>query len=221
MYTLQELDGPPKRRIMYHLPECVRAPFYVFHATPSFHGATARPDLMTGYVPSLESQIIVLEALCNAWPVILVTSIRSSSQKRQYTQRHLSRFLGRTRDRSIRVAFHITPAIKSVCSVAKWPILFLWIVLLNLEKEWEAPPRIASTCTSGTSISESLHAQKISATPTHQTVSSTSLVGLLSRTSIIKNLPFTAAVCYRPFSRFAGLFLEQNRLTLIWVGFVL
>ncbi|KAG1844826.1 hypothetical protein DFJ58DRAFT_747570 [Suillus subalutaceus] len=70
LYTLQE-HGSPQRRVMYRLQESVRAPFYLFHATP-FQGATACPDLEPGYVPSLESQIIVLETLTNACPVILV-----------------------------------------------------------------------------------------------------------------------------------------------------
>ncbi|KAG2096105.1 uncharacterized protein F5147DRAFT_394063 [Suillus discolor] len=71
LYTLEE-HGSPLRRVMYHLQESVRAPYYLFHATPSFHGATACPDLEPAYVPSPESQIIVLETLTNACPVILV-----------------------------------------------------------------------------------------------------------------------------------------------------
>lgn len=66
---------------MYRLHESVRAPFYLFHATPSFHGATACPDLEPGYVPSPESQIIVLKTLTNACPVILVIDMVIFSRK--------------------------------------------------------------------------------------------------------------------------------------------
>ncbi|KAG2125395.1 hypothetical protein DEU56DRAFT_573527 [Suillus clintonianus] len=56
---------------MYRLHKSLCAPFYLFHATPPFHGATTFPDLMPGYVPSPESQVIVLEAH-NAWPASIV-----------------------------------------------------------------------------------------------------------------------------------------------------
>lgn len=85
LYTLQE-HGSPQRRAMYRLQECVRAPFYQFHATPSFHGATTCPDLESGYLPSLESQIIVLETLTNAWPVILVIDMVIFSGKALHSE---------------------------------------------------------------------------------------------------------------------------------------
>lgn len=80
LYTLEE-HGSPLRRVMYRLHESVRAPFYLFHATPSFHGATSCPDLEPGYVPSPESQIIVLKTLTNACPVILVIDMVIFSRK--------------------------------------------------------------------------------------------------------------------------------------------
>ncbi|KAG1823949.1 uncharacterized protein BJ212DRAFT_1476799 [Suillus subaureus] len=85
LYTLQE-HGSPQRRVMYRLQESVRAPFYLFHATPSFHGATACPDLEPGYVPSPESQIIVLETLTNACPVILVIDMVIFSGKALHSE---------------------------------------------------------------------------------------------------------------------------------------
>ncbi|KAG0708038.1 hypothetical protein DFH29DRAFT_1075991 [Suillus ampliporus] len=79
LYTLQELDGSPQRRITYVLPKFrySSSPEYVVHATPSFqfHCAAARPDLMPDYVPSLESQIMVLEVFPDAWPIILVINM--------------------------------------------------------------------------------------------------------------------------------------------------
>ncbi|KAG1726607.1 hypothetical protein EDB19DRAFT_226184 [Suillus lakei] len=85
LYTLQELGGSPQRRIAYLLPNVRRgldfyfdpeqisiSPLYVIHASPSFHGAVARPDLMPDYVTSPESQIMVLEVLSGSLQVILV-----------------------------------------------------------------------------------------------------------------------------------------------------
>lgn len=85
LFTLEE-RGSPQRRVMYRLQESVRAPFYLFHATPSFHGATTCPGLEPGYVPSLESQIIVLETLTNAWPVILVIDMVIFSGKALHSE---------------------------------------------------------------------------------------------------------------------------------------
>ncbi|KAG1800430.1 uncharacterized protein HD556DRAFT_1036715 [Suillus plorans] len=76
LYTLQGLDGPPQCRIIYHLPKilhlslhnsCIRV-----HGHPSLHGKAARPGLMPSYVPSLESQIMVLESPSKAGKAILV-----------------------------------------------------------------------------------------------------------------------------------------------------
>ncbi|KAG1737458.1 hypothetical protein EDB19DRAFT_958924 [Suillus lakei] len=85
LYTLQELGGSPQRRIAYLLPNVRRgldfyfdpeqisiSPLYVIHASPSFHGAAVRPDLMPDYVTSPESQIMVLEVLSGSLQVILV-----------------------------------------------------------------------------------------------------------------------------------------------------
>ncbi|KAG1744119.1 uncharacterized protein EDB91DRAFT_210809 [Suillus paluster] len=74
LYTLQEPDGSPQRRITYILPQysLPRPFYYVVHVTTSFRGAAARPDLMPGYVPSLEPQIMVLEVVLPPSPVILV-----------------------------------------------------------------------------------------------------------------------------------------------------
>ncbi|KAG1872278.1 hypothetical protein F4604DRAFT_1904188, partial [Suillus subluteus] len=74
VYTLQEFDGSLRPRLTYLLPKCHRSPLIFVHASPSFSGTAARADLTPGFVPSLESQIIVLEL--NSYPcttsVILV-----------------------------------------------------------------------------------------------------------------------------------------------------
>ncbi|KAG0698520.1 hypothetical protein DFH29DRAFT_877944 [Suillus ampliporus] len=83
LYTFRELDGSPQHRITYHLPsyEYIYRPNYIFHATPSFHGAALRPDLVPGYVPSLKSQIIVLEVLSPDRSVMFVLDIAIFSEK--------------------------------------------------------------------------------------------------------------------------------------------
>ncbi|KAG1737334.1 hypothetical protein EDB19DRAFT_1718848 [Suillus lakei] len=53
----------------------------VVHVTPSFHGSAARHDLMPGYLPSLESQMMVLEMLSRAPPLILVVDMVIFSEK--------------------------------------------------------------------------------------------------------------------------------------------
>ncbi|KAG2368628.1 hypothetical protein BDR07DRAFT_1048082 [Suillus spraguei] len=93
-YTLPELDGSPQRRISYILPHVRRgldyyvypgqtrvSPVYAIHASPLFHGAAARPNLMPDYITSLESQIMVLEVLSSAWQVILVVDMVIFSEK--------------------------------------------------------------------------------------------------------------------------------------------
>ncbi|KAG1879542.1 hypothetical protein C8R48DRAFT_830169 [Suillus tomentosus] len=76
LYTLQGLDGSPQCRIIYHLPKIFHLSLYRsqvrIHGHPSLHGKAARPGLMLSYVPSLESQIMVLEFLPEAEKAILV-----------------------------------------------------------------------------------------------------------------------------------------------------
>ncbi|KAG2107065.1 uncharacterized protein F5147DRAFT_220932 [Suillus discolor] len=76
LYTLQGLDGPPQCRIIYHLPKILHLSLndseIIVHGHPSLHGKAAHPGLMPSYVPSLESQIMVLEFLSEAGDAILV-----------------------------------------------------------------------------------------------------------------------------------------------------
>ncbi|KAG1856455.1 hypothetical protein F4604DRAFT_1798506 [Suillus subluteus] len=92
LYTLQGLDGSPRRRITYLLPilkpsldsspeSASTLPYYVVYASPSFHGAVAHPDMMPSYVPSPESQIMILEILPMSWPVIMVIDMAMFSEK--------------------------------------------------------------------------------------------------------------------------------------------
>ncbi|KAG1840988.1 hypothetical protein F4604DRAFT_362660 [Suillus subluteus] len=99
LYTLAEHDGLPQLRIAYLLPNVrldlssyfdpgqIRVrPIYVIHASPSFHGAVARPNLMPDYVTSTESQIIVLEVLSRSWQVILVVDMAIFSAKATHSE---------------------------------------------------------------------------------------------------------------------------------------
>ncbi|KAG2133274.1 uncharacterized protein EDB93DRAFT_1331522 [Suillus bovinus] len=89
LYTLQGLDDTPRHRITYLLPILKPGrnsapqvvPHYVVYASPSFHGTVAHPDLMPSYVPSMESQIMVLETLPASWPVIMVIDMAMFSEK--------------------------------------------------------------------------------------------------------------------------------------------
>ncbi|KAG1879554.1 hypothetical protein C8R48DRAFT_686078 [Suillus tomentosus] len=75
LYTLQGLDESPQCRI-FHLPKIFHLSLYNsqvrIHGHPSLHGKAARPGLMPSHVPSLESQIMVLEFLPEAEKAILV-----------------------------------------------------------------------------------------------------------------------------------------------------
>jgi hypothetical protein len=70
LYALQGSDGSPHRRIMYCLP--VTLPSCVLLGTTLFCGATVCPDLMPSYVPSLESQILVLVVYLHESPIFFV-----------------------------------------------------------------------------------------------------------------------------------------------------
>ncbi|KAG2115505.1 hypothetical protein DEU56DRAFT_840705 [Suillus clintonianus] len=74
LYTLQGLDWSPQCRITYRLPKSNHTsfPLMFVHIPSSFHGTAARPELMPHYVPSLESQIMVIEGFSPAGSVILV-----------------------------------------------------------------------------------------------------------------------------------------------------
>ncbi|OAX38821.1 hypothetical protein K503DRAFT_865872 [Rhizopogon vinicolor AM-OR11-026] len=75
LYTLQGPDGLPQHRVTYLLPNIAfhkDEPSFVIHATPSFYGTITRPDLIPCYIPSLESQIMVLEILSHPCTIILV-----------------------------------------------------------------------------------------------------------------------------------------------------
>ncbi|KAG2107048.1 uncharacterized protein F5147DRAFT_761525 [Suillus discolor] len=79
LYTLQGLDGPPQCRIIYHPPKIPHLSLHdseiIIHGHPSLLGKAARPGLMPSYVPSLESQIMVLEFLSAAGNAILLLAM--------------------------------------------------------------------------------------------------------------------------------------------------
>ncbi|KAG1886252.1 hypothetical protein F4604DRAFT_1951606 [Suillus subluteus] len=88
LYTLQELDGAPQRRITYHLPKSCHDSSLIdilIHLHPSFHGKAARSELMPSYVPSLESQIMILEFLSFTRDAILVVDMAIFSDMALYS----------------------------------------------------------------------------------------------------------------------------------------
>lgn len=169
-YTLQE-HGSLRRRAMYRLLESVRAPFYQFHATPSFHGATTCPDLEPGYVPSLESQIIVLETLTNAWPVILVIDVVIFSGKALHSETPIEIPWSEWGPQYTCCFQH-----NSSCQISVFGSKIAYALpryAIPRALPWISSPKdsvltLVSTCTSWTSISESSLARKIFTTLTYQ-----------------------------------------------------
>ena len=89
LYTLRKLDGSPQRQASYLLPKMpnfISSPFYVIYATPPFHNIATRPDLIPARIPSLQSQIMVLEILPTAWPVILVIDMAIFLQQAMFPE---------------------------------------------------------------------------------------------------------------------------------------
>ncbi|KAG2052616.1 hypothetical protein BDR06DRAFT_498180 [Suillus hirtellus] len=172
LYTLQGLDGPPQCRIIYHPPMIPHLSLseseIVVHGLPSLLGKAARPGLMPSYVPSLESQIMVLEFLSEAGDAILVIDMPIFSDMALHSDM-LVEIPGQIGDLSMRATFHTTKATISACLAAKWPMLFPKIISPILVKDWKSSPmRVTSMCISGTSISESLLARKVSTILTHR-----------------------------------------------------
>lgn len=222
LYTLQE-HGSPQRRIMYRLHESVRAPLYLFHATPSFHGATACPDLEPGYVPSLESQIIVLETLTNTWPVILVIDMAIFSGNAFYSEtpveipwwewgpqhtccfRHhsshqISVFGSKIAYALPRYALprDLTPKVGKTLEGLRAETCF-YVHILDFNKRAIARAENIYDPDSPTrficKLSDYIHGP------------------------VISNRPYIATVCRTRFlpNYFSGLFLEHDRLTLTWL----
>jgi hypothetical protein len=220
LYTFQE-HGSPQRRVMYRLQESVRAPFYLFHATPSFRGATAGPNLEPSHMPSLESQIIVLETLTNAWPVILVIDMVIFSRKASHSEtpveipwpewgpqytccfRHHSSCQISVFGSKMAYALprHVLPRAltldltpKELCTETSFCVHIL-----------DFNQRVIARA-------ENIHDPNL---PIHLICKPSNH----SHGPVISNRPYIATICHTQFSSdcFAKLFLEDNRLTLTWL----
>ncbi|OAX32496.1 hypothetical protein K503DRAFT_860288, partial [Rhizopogon vinicolor AM-OR11-026] len=75
-----QLPYPHSHWVTYLLPD-VRINRYIMLTTPSFHSTAARPDFVPGYVPSLVSQIMVLELLSYHESVIVVIDMAIFSEQ--------------------------------------------------------------------------------------------------------------------------------------------
>ncbi|KAG0700283.1 hypothetical protein DFH29DRAFT_932997 [Suillus ampliporus] len=216
LYTLQE-HGPPQRRIMYRLLQSLRAPFYQFHATPSFHSATARPDLIPGYVPSPESQIIVLEARTNAWPIILVIDMVIFSGKALYSEIPVEiPWSDWGPQYTCCFPHHSSHKISVFGSKMAYA--------LPQDGIPELGQRLQGLSTNSRFYVHILDFNK-RAIARAENMYDTDSPHLPVRKpdyfdgAIISNHPYTATVCRTPFSssRFDRLFLEHDRLTLTWL----
>jgi hypothetical protein len=223
LYTLQKSDGSPRRRVVYHLPFSL--PACHFLGSPSFGGATVRPDLMPSFVPSLESQILVLEVTSCERRVFFVidmvifleraispgspVEIPWSDWGPQYTccfpteRSHPISVFGSKLACAIPLDHTPEPGQRpeeNPLSSQKHVYVHIW----DFNKRIIA--RAQSTC------------DRSSQNPLIR------VPGRLTQScfdgDIISNHPYTAAVCHTPFpsEHFGGLFFEHDRFTLNWVG---
>lgn len=203
---------------MYHLQESVRAPFYLFHATPSFHGATACPDLEPGYLPSLESQIIVLEALTNAYPVLLVIDMVIFSGNALHSETPVEIPWSQWGPQYT-CCFRHHPSCRISVFGSK-----MAIALPRYALPWDLIPKALSTDPCFNVHILDFNQRAIArAENIHNPDSSTRFICKPSDYlpgPIISNRSYIATICRTQFSPhlFIGLFLETDRFTLTWVG---
>jgi hypothetical protein len=217
LFSLEE-HGSPRRRVMYHLQESMRAPFYLFHATPSFHGTTTCPDLEPDYVPSLESQIIVLEVLTKACPVILVIDMVIFSGKALHSETAVGIPWSQWGPQYT-CWFRYQPSCKISVFGSK-----MAIALPRYAHPRDLSPKALSTdpCFYVHILDFNQRVIARAENPHNPD----SLTRFICKPSdhlpgpIISNRSYIATICRTQFSpyRFTGLFLEADRLTLTWVG---
>ncbi|KAG1793512.1 uncharacterized protein HD556DRAFT_1374374 [Suillus plorans] len=238
LYTL-ELDGSPRRRITYVLPSVQRGlefyfplgpllPLYVIHATPSFHGKAVHPDLIPDYVTSLESQIMVLEVLSRSWQVIIVVDMAIFATKATQSEIPVGIPWSEWGPKYARYFPH-HPSHRISVFGSKMAYA------LPQDRAPEPGQRLEELPAEGSfyvhiwdfnrAISRLEHSNNV-----YDCNSPGRLIrrpGRVAQTcftkddaDIITNNPYTTAVCPTGFStrHFDRFFLEQDRLTLIWVS---
>ncbi|KAG1847602.1 hypothetical protein F4604DRAFT_1975550 [Suillus subluteus] len=240
LYTLQELDGSPQQQIVYLLPNVLRSlrfylprgllrvvpPLYVIHATPLFHGAAARPNLIPDYTTSLESQIMVLEVLSSSWQVILVIDMVIFSERAIHSEIPVP-----WSDWGPKYArcFPHHPSHRISVFGSKMAYALPQNHALEPGQRLEELPAEGSFYVHiwdfNRTIAHSEHSDNV-----HDRNSPDRLIrrpGRLTQSyfddddgNIITDHPYATAVCPTGFSThyFDRFFLEQDRLTSIWVG---
>ncbi|KAG2125406.1 hypothetical protein DEU56DRAFT_825476 [Suillus clintonianus] len=230
VYTLQGPGDSIQRRIAYLLPNLKpgfgpsrrASPYYVAYATPSFHSAVAHPGLMPSYVPSPESQIMVLEILPRSWPVIMVIDMAVFSEKAARSEN------------PVEVPW------------ADWGPKYTWcfphhpshrISVFGSKMAYALPrdrtPEPGQRVEALSSDHFYVHIWDFNkrfiarSQNTHDPDSPDVVICKPGRfpqscfdEDLTSNHPYTASVCPEPFSmhRFDRFFLEQDRLTLIWLS---
>jgi hypothetical protein len=220
LYTLGELDGSPQHRVTYLLPNLLRhsSMSYDIHATPLFHGTAAHPDLIPGYVPFLESQIIVLEAFCISEPFMLVIDAAIFSERAIQS------------DKPVEIPWSDWGSQYACCfphdrshriSVFGSKMAYA----LPLDRTPEPGERVEEFSDLGdfyvhiwdfnkrtVARAENVSDRDL---PIHKS-------GLVTQSCFIgTDRRYTATICRTPFTMrgFQELFLEEDRLTLTWVSF--
>jgi hypothetical protein len=200
----------------------VRAPFYLFHATPSFRGATAGPDLEPSHMPSLESQIIVLETLTNAWPVILVIDMVIFSGKASHSETPVEIPWSEWGPQYTCCFRH-----HSSCQISVFGSKMAYALprhVLPRALTLDLTPK--GLCTETSFCVHILDFNQRVIARAENIYDPNLPIHLICKPSnhsygpVISNRPYIATICHTQFSSdcFAKLFLEDNRLTLTWVG---
>lgn len=130
--------------------------FMVVHAHPSFRGgAAARPEhILLVWPRSVESQIMVSEFPLDQGVILVIDLLRNGLAFGDACADYLVKV-----EITAYMLLSAPPEPQNWRNlVVKWPMIFRKIVLLSLDKY--SPLTVAATCTSGTSISKSLLAQK-------------------------------------------------------------
>ncbi|KAG2133250.1 uncharacterized protein EDB93DRAFT_887294 [Suillus bovinus] len=224
LYTFQGFGGPPQRRIVYCFPICssVRRPSCVVHTTPLLQGTAVRPDLMPSYVPTLESQIMVLEMFLPVLPIILVIDMAIFSENALHSEAlitmpwsdwgpHHTRCFPHDPSHRIsvfgsRMAYALpryrTPTAGHRMEALSTDGRFYVHI-------WDFNERVIARSKS-TSDSNSLD---------HLIRKPPWLAHMCYNSNFNSNHSYATTVCHASFPTrdFAGLFLEQDRLTLTWV----
>ncbi|KAG1775285.1 hypothetical protein EV702DRAFT_1119919 [Suillus placidus] len=153
VHTLQEFDESLRPRLTYLLPKRRHLSVSSIHVSPSFCGTTARTDLMPGHVPSLESQIIVLEFISDSRTpaVILVIDTVIFSGTALQSETHVKILWSDWGPQHTRCFPH-DPSYK--ISVIGSKMAYALPQGHTPEPGKNSPPRITSTSISGTSINE-------------------------------------------------------------------